>query len=135
MRATTLLLLAAAACGDNTVPAATVDAHPPVTLDFQPCPAGTLQCATLTVPADYSQPAGATIQLKVVRAPARDPARRIGVLTFNFGGPGAGTLDPIANGYPYGPLATGVDLSQQFDWVLMDWRGVAATTPLRTCHD
>ncbi len=70
-----------------------------------------------------------------MRAPAQDPAHRIGVLTFNFGGPGEPTLAPLAHIYPVLPFATNIDLTQQFDFVFMDWRGVATTTPALSCLD
>src|SRR5438309_1144574 len=45
------------------------------------------QCATLTVPLDYSRPGGKAIKLALFRIPARDPKHRIGSLLFNPGGP------------------------------------------------
>ena len=48
------------------------------------------ECATLPVPLDYADPNGPTIDLALTRLPAADPARRIGALFFNCGGPGAG---------------------------------------------
>src|SRR5262245_42472943 len=47
-----------------------------------------LECAELTVPLDYAVPRGATITIGLNRVPATDPARRIGSLIFNPGGPG-----------------------------------------------
>src|ERR1700689_2680387 len=122
-----LLCLLFAACGDNASP---------ITLaPFAPCRMAPLECSTLTVPADWAAPDGSMIALPIVRAPAQDPANRIGVLTFNFGGPGEATLDPIAANYPQQPVATTQDLTQRFDWVLMDWRGVATTSPALSCLD
>ena len=115
------------ACGDNIRGAGS--------LSFEPCGNEPFECATLTVPADWSKPSGETIGLLVMRAPARDAANRIGVLTFNFGGPGAPTLAPLANLYPRVPIDTTIDLTQRFDWILMDWRGVATTTPTLACLD
>ena len=43
------------------------------------------QCATLTVPLDYSDPDGKTVKLAVFRIPAKDPKQRIGALLFNPG--------------------------------------------------
>ena len=114
------------ACGDNNRAGL---------LSFEPCGNEPFECATLTVPADWSEPSGKTIELLVMRAPARDPANRIGVLTFNFGGPGAQTLAPLAKQYPANPINTAIDLTQRFDWILMDWRGVATTTPTLACLD
>jgi pimeloyl-ACP methyl ester carboxylesterase len=101
---------------------------------FKTC-GGAFQCATLTVPADYTAPNGETVDLLVARAPATDPSQRLGILTFNFGGPGAATLDPVAMFYPGNPFDSSMDLAARFDWVLMDWRGVATTTPALSCLD
>ena len=54
----------------------------------------------LVVPADWSHPGGDTIALRVMRAKARNAAQRLGVLTFNFGGPGEGTVEEIAQQVP-----------------------------------
>jgi pimeloyl-ACP methyl ester carboxylesterase len=113
-----------AGCGDN-IPRSQLSAFTTCHTSFE--------CATLTVPADWTEPNGETIQLLVVRAPARDPSRRLGILTFNFGGPGAATLAPVANNYPTNPVSSTQDLAAVFDWVLMDWRGVATTNPTLSC--
>src|SRR5258708_23251281 len=124
------IVAAAAACGDN--------ANAGVPLSFASC--GTrapsaFECATLVVPADWSDPAGQTIALRVVRAAARDPAHRIGVLSFNFGGPGAPTIAPITREYPHHPIMSMYDLTQNFDFVAMDWRGVGQSMPALSCLD
>ena len=49
---------------------------------------GRVQCATLTVPLDYSDPSKGTIDLYVKRRPAADQSNRIGTLLVNPGGPG-----------------------------------------------
>ena len=120
-----------AACGDNLVvpdaaPPSPPDAAP--LLQFSPCLHDPLECATLVVPADRAHPGGATISLPVVRAKARNAAQRLGVLTFNFGGPGEGTLGQLAGMYPSQPIASATQLADRFDFVLMDWRGVATTS-------
>src|SRR3954465_4870674 len=50
------------------------------------------ECASLPVPLDYSDPTGATTDLALTRLPAADPARRIGALLVNCGGPGCPTV-------------------------------------------
>jgi hypothetical protein len=57
-------------------------------LDFRPCQdealvAAGAQCAAITVPLDYRNPNGTTIDVAVSRLAARDSARRHGVLLFN----------------------------------------------------
>lgn len=130
------IAFALGACGDNL---AVPDAAPPLPPDaapllaFSPCPQGTLECATLVVPADRAHPGGETISLQVMRAKARNTAERLGVLTFNFGGPGEGTVEQLAAMYPRSPIATTSQLADHFDFVLMDWRGVATTSPELQC--
>ena len=95
-----------------------------------------LTCATLVVPADWSVPDGPTISLSVVRAPARVPSERIGALTFNFGGPGGPTLEPLASSYPMQPIVSSTDLDEavRLRWSLTG--GASATTaPALSCYD
>src|SRR5579872_698670 len=47
------------------------------------------QCATARVPLDYRHPAGTKISIAVIRHLAAGPARRLGSLFVNGGGPGA----------------------------------------------
>ncbi|MGK5534270.1 alpha/beta hydrolase [Streptomyces sp. URMC 129] len=79
------------------------------------------QCADLTVPLDYDDPAGETIEIALIRAVTSAPDdERIGSLVFNFGGPGASgvaTLPSLAEDYE--TLRDG-----GFDLVSFDPRGV-----------
>ncbi|MDX3852525.1 alpha/beta hydrolase [Streptomyces sp. AK02-01A] len=85
-----------------------------------PLPGGAQwECSSMTVPLDYAKPDGATIKLALIRAKARDQARRIGSLVFNFGGPGGSgvaTLPSFANDYE--------KLRSRYDLVSFDPRGV-----------
>ena len=47
-----------------------------------------VQCATLQVPLDWSHPSGPEVTLALTRILATDPARRVGTVLFNCGGPG-----------------------------------------------
>src|SRR4051794_41791196 len=61
---------------------------------------GKLQCATLTVPVDYSQPDGEQVDLAVAPLRAPRPHQRPGSPVVNFRGPG----DPGTRGPPgYAP--------------------------------
>ncbi|MGQ0837332.1 alpha/beta hydrolase [Actinokineospora sp.] len=116
-------------------------AAPPVTaepgLDWQPCsPGNAAQCATMTVPVDWAKGTG-TLELAVSRLPASDPARRIGVLMFNPGGPGAGAAaitsrpDWAAGYFP-------AEVLRRFDVVGVDFRGTGSSNPIdcaRPPHD
>jgi hypothetical protein len=66
----------------------------PAPLEFAPCGEG-LDCATLVVPVDHTDPDGATTELPVLRHRATDQARRLGVLLVNPGGPGAPAADQV----------------------------------------
>jgi pimeloyl-ACP methyl ester carboxylesterase len=88
------------------------------------------ECATITVPLDYTKPAGQTIELRARKVLARDQAGRIGTLFMNPGGPGSSGADFAASA----PLALGASLLRKFDVIGWDPRGVAQSTPVR-CLD
>ncbi|BBZ15276.1 alpha/beta hydrolase [Mycobacterium branderi] len=89
-----------------------------------------LQCATILVPLDWADPTSGAITLALNRIPAADPAHRIGVLITNPGGPGNSGVDDVAQeGAGPGPELDIV--SQRFDIIGLDPRGVAHSTPVR----
>jgi len=94
-------------------------------LDWQPCvPGGPFDCATATVPLDYGDPGGRTVELAVVRHRATGPGRRVGTLFFNPGGPGGpGTVQMPQN---YGLFPR--EVRERFDIVSWDPRGVGSST-------
>jgi pimeloyl-ACP methyl ester carboxylesterase len=84
------------------------------------------QCATMTVPLDWSDAVAGSITFEVVRLPATDPAHRIGPLFVNPGGPGASGTLFLSN------LATiFAPLNRRFDIVGFDPRGVSDPQPVR----
>jgi pimeloyl-ACP methyl ester carboxylesterase len=88
-------------------------------VDWESCGAP-VECATISVPVDYGDPVGPTLELAVARVHARDSARRIGSLVVNPGGPGA-------PGIPYmRSLVASLprELRDRFDLVSFDPRGV-----------
>lgn len=85
-----------------------------------------LECAHLTVPLDYAKPDGDTIEIGVLRRPAKGD--RIGSLVINPGGPGAAGLSTAAS------IADANDtLAQRFDFVGFDPRGVGSSEPNVEC--
>lgn len=97
------------------------------TLDWQRCAAG--QCAWLTVPLDYADPTGATIRIRVSRAPASGPSLdRLGSLVVNPGGPGASGVEFAS----YLARTLSADVTDRYDIVGFDPRGVGASEPI-TC--
>ncbi|MFF3729656.1 alpha/beta hydrolase [Streptomyces sp. NPDC002476] len=87
-----------------------------------PLPDGTRwECASMKAPLDYARPDGGAIGLALIRARSKteDPARRIGSLVFNFGGPGASGVAALpAFGTTYEKLRA------RYDLVSFDPRGV-----------
>lgn len=89
-------------------------------------------CATLTVPLDYTKPDGATAKIAMSRQKALDPAARIGSLLLNPGGPGGsgvGFTPSASQG-----IGTG-EVAQKFDLVGFDPRGVGGSTPTIDCSN
>ncbi|HET9563292.1 MAG TPA: alpha/beta fold hydrolase [Mycobacterium sp.] len=85
------------------------------------------QCGTLKVPLDWSRPSGATISLVVARRPAKDPARRVGTLFFNPGGPGDGAAKYVADAETF----FSPSLIERFDLVGMDPRGIENSSQIQ----
>lgn len=138
----TVLALATSACSTSAPPSAdtaaeTTNAPDSVTaptptaaptpppLEWRDCGEGN-ECATLTVPLDYANPAGEQIDLAVVRRTATGD--RIGSLVVNPGGPGGSGVDYVRGG--------AVDsMRDSFDVVSWDPRGVGASRPLECIAD
>ncbi|HAP77557.1 MAG TPA: hypothetical protein DCR14_15935, partial [Acidimicrobiaceae bacterium] len=89
-----------------------------------------LECATLTVPLDYADPEGDTIDVVMVRQPAL--RRREGAVLFNPGGPGGSGFDPIAYSGDYIQESLGLEA---FDIVGFDPRGVDRSGGIRCLDD
>lgn len=101
-------------------------------IEFGECPpplsdepvAPRLECGLVTVPLDYDNPRGKTIEIAVSRLPATDPARRKGVLLLSPGGAiGAGLNMPS--------LLSGQErLRENYDLIGVDPRGMARSSPV-----
>lgn len=88
-----------------------------------PDPSPRAQCATVKVPLDWSKPKGPKIGIFVARHRATDPARRIGVLMSNPGGPGTpGSDDALYADDPIGGYTPA--MLQRFDMIGFDPRGI-----------
>ncbi|MDO5729232.1 MAG: alpha/beta hydrolase [Actinomycetaceae bacterium] len=86
-------------------------------------------CGTVSVPLDYNNPEGPTIDLKLVRystGTGKEP------LVINPGGPGGGAINGlpsmVENLFP-------TELMQHYDIVAPDPRGVGLSTPVRCLSD
>jgi len=89
------------------------------TLSWRAC-GDRFECSTLVVPLDPANPSGRTVDLAVIRAPARDRDRRIGSLVINPGGPGASAVEFVRTAARTMPSV----LQDRFDIVGFDPRGV-----------
>ncbi|MFF9347064.1 alpha/beta fold hydrolase [Streptomyces sp. NPDC014734] len=88
-----------------------------------PDPSPRAQCATVEVPLDWAHPNGPRTGIFVARYRATDPARRIGVLMSNPGGPGApGADDALYADDPVGGYSPA--MLQRFDMIGFDPRGI-----------
>jgi len=89
------------------------------------------QCASLTVPIDYSHPDGDTLKLAVLKVVAKSPSERIGSLLVNPGGPGAS-----AAGYAsQADLIVTKAVRAAYDVVGFDPRGVGRSSPIKCLSD
>ncbi|MEI8082477.1 MAG: alpha/beta fold hydrolase, partial [Actinomycetes bacterium] len=107
----------------------------PTSVTWAPCTEKELpglECGTLVVPKNYSDPGAGTFSLAVVRAKATGPAaQRIGSLFFNPGGPGVSSVSLAPQVIPALPP----QLRQRFDFVTWDPRGVGRSSGLTECKD
>ena len=85
------------------------------------------QCAKVTVPLDYSQPGGQTIEIAMKKHLATGSVRQ-GTLFMNPGGPGASGVDSV------GAMATTTfaGVQKAYDIIGFDPRGVGSSTAI-TC--
>ncbi len=118
-------------------PTTTIAGDPARELDWRRCKgeitalAG-LQCASLDVPRDPADPTGPTVELALARQPATGPeSDRIGSLVMNPGGPGGSGLEFLANASAAFPDS----LTERFDLVSWDPRGVGESDPVRCLDD
>lgn len=116
--------------GSSEPPAPDLDRFYSQELAWEDCRGG-FECTRLTVPVDYADPGGATIELEVLRDAADDPDARVGSLVVNPGGPGA-------PGTSYAEQASQVfrsALTDHFDVVGFDPRGTGASAPVDCLSD
>ena len=89
-----------------------------------------LDCAQVAVPADYREPDGDSIFIRMVVHRATMPEERIGYLLVNPGGPGASGVE-LALGAAFGQFTE--EIVQRFDIVGFDPRGVGVSDPAFAC--
>jgi pimeloyl-ACP methyl ester carboxylesterase len=92
---------------------------------------GAFECTKLRVPVDYDDPAGASLELAVIRLRAGNADNRIGSLVINPGGPGGSGVD-------YARAARAIfdaPIRQRYDIVGFDPRGVGSSDPVECLTD
>ncbi len=89
------------------------------------------RCAKLEVPLDYRKPQGRTIELALLKVPARKQDGKIGALLVNPGGPGASGVDYAASAESY----FNAPILDHFDIVGFDPRGVGRSDPIDCLSD
>jgi len=92
---------------------------------------GSFECTTIDVPLDYAAPAGTTLELALIRLPAKDRGARQGSLLINPGGPGVSGLE-----YARAARAAFTDeVRTVYDVVGFDPRGVGESSPVDCVSD
>ncbi|VEG27621.1 Tripeptidyl aminopeptidase precursor [Actinomyces howellii] len=96
-------------------------------VDWAPCEDdASFECATVTVPLDYDDPSGQTIDLALKKLPSTS-GNPIGTLLTNPGGPGGSGVDYVSQEGVFSDA-----LRSAYDIIGFDPRGVGKSTPL-TC--
>jgi pimeloyl-ACP methyl ester carboxylesterase len=95
-------------------------------ISWRTCPGkgAAVQCASVTVPLDYERPTGRTIDLALLKVPARGPSPAS--LVVNPGGPGAEGLDFAE----YLGAVIDSDVRAAYDIIGFDPRGVGLSAPV-----
>lgn len=91
-------------------------------LDWQSC-GQPVECATITVPIDYAQPATGTIDVAIARIEAT--GQKQGTLVYMPGGPGDSGVDRLLGGNVVPPA-----VAEHFDVVSYDPRGTNRSHPI-----
>ncbi|MGL5865924.1 MAG: alpha/beta hydrolase [Dermatophilaceae bacterium] len=89
------------------------------------------ECATVPLPLDYDRPDGPTIDIAMLRLTARQPARKIGTLFLNPGGPGGSGVAIAAAATQF----LGNDILDRFDIIGFDPRGTNFSDPVQCWGD
>lgn len=88
-----------------------------------------VECATIKVPLDYSQPESESIELALNRRAAPDSEKN---LLINPGGPGGSGLDMVTSSVP---LMFSEDLQAEYNVIGFDPRGVGQSSPIQCLSD
>src|SRR3954471_21994149 len=101
-------------------------------LSWSPCADNAKhQCTTMQVPVDYAKPTGERFTLALRKVPASDPAKRLGSLVINPGGPGGSGVEYAQ----YASFVFSPAVLKAYDIVGFDPRGIGASSPVRCLSD
>ncbi|MFD4868114.1 alpha/beta fold hydrolase [Streptomyces sp. NPDC058412] len=88
-----------------------------------------MQCGSIPVPVDWSQPDSGSLTLSLVRRPADDGAHHQGALLLNDGA-GGSSIEQLRLAMRIGLPQFAGDMTRKFDLVAVDPRGVGHSTPI-----
>ena len=135
------LALTVSACGNSSTSSDTSINPLNTTTDFivnpivwKPCDGSTnteVECGNIEVPFDYADPDQGSFVLFVKKHNAANPAKRIGSMMVNPGGPGFGGSSLADDAEYY----FSQDLIDHFDIIAWDPRGTGESTPAVDCVD
>ena len=135
------LALTVSACGNSSTSSDTSINPLNTTTDFivnpivwKPCDGSTnteVECGNIEVPFDYADPDQGSFVLFVKKHNAANPAKRIGSMMVNPGGPGFGGSSLADDAEYY----FSQDLIDHFDIIAWDPRGTGESTPPVDCVD
>ncbi|MDF9817020.1 alpha/beta fold hydrolase [Streptomyces sp. SPB162] len=110
---------------DRRTLAGGIDWHACADTDFP-----NMQCGSMQVPVDWSDPHAGSTTLAMVRRPADDRAHRQGTLLLNDGA-GGSSIEQLRLALRVGLPNFAGAMTQDFDLVAVDPRGVGHSTPIR----
>jgi pimeloyl-ACP methyl ester carboxylesterase len=92
-----------------------------------------VECLTLVVPEDWSEPTGGVVALEVAVVHAAARVEGLPPVIYLHGGPGGGVLDDLADDLG---ASIGAELiAQDQDWIFFDQRGSGRSRPLLDCGE
>jgi pimeloyl-ACP methyl ester carboxylesterase len=100
------------------------------TLQWSPCNDG-FECTSFKVPLDYSHIDGNSFVIQAIKHVANTPARRLGSLIMNPGGPGGSAIDYVLSA----DSIVSKSIEDVYDLVGFDPRGVNLSQPIRCLTD
>ena len=117
--------------GSDATDSPSTDALGSSEIDWTDCGVENVDCGYLSVPLDYENPDGDTVEIFVARHQALDPENRIGSLLVNPGGPGfGGSVLAFAATQIYSE-----SILERFDIIGFDPRGTGESIPAVDCVD